>query len=400
MNDIVIIGGGFAGVWAALTAAHETVNHDGAIDITLLSKDRYLTMRPRLYEKDPASLRVPLESVLGPVGVSLLEGAARAVDTPERTVAYDDADGGTGSLGYDRLIVATGSVQKELTVPGANGSTWNIDTYDAAVALDRHLQRVMQTPAAPGHATVVIVGAGFTGIELATEMRARLAEHGHPEAVAKARVVLVEQTDIVGPELGADARPAIEAALREANVETRLGARVAEIGSDGVNLDNGERIETVTTIVTTGLTANPLGRALSVELDELGRLPVDEMLRVEGLAGVYATGDIARAHVDAEHLALMSCQHAMRMGKFAGYNAAHELLGLPLRPYRQPDYVTCLDLGASGAVFTKGWDRQVEMNGAEAKALKRKINGEVIYPPQNDREAILAAAHIDARSRR
>ncbi len=94
----------------------------------------------------------------------------------------------------------------------------------------------------------------------------------------------------------------------------------------------------------------------------------------------------------------MSCQHALTMGRFAGYNTARDLLGLPLRAYRQPRYVTCLDLGSWGAVFTTGWDRQVEMTRGEAKRLKIKINTQRIYPPTGDRAAILAAAALDAGS--
>ncbi len=125
---------------------------------------------------------------------------------------------------------------------------------------------------------------------------------------------------------------------------------------------------------------------------------MDEALRVRGVADVYATGDIARAYADDDRLALMSCQHALTMGRFAGYNAARDLLGLPLRAYRQPRYVTCLDLGPWGAVFTTGWYRQVEMARGEAKQLKRQINSQRIYPPTGDRAAILAAAALDAGS--
>ena len=133
-----------------------------------------------------------------------------------------------------------------------------------------------------------------------------------------------------------------------------------------------------------------------MERDELDRLPTDEMLHVKDVPGVYATGDIARAYVDDDNLALMSCQHAMEMGKYAGYNAARELLGLSLRPYRQPEYYTCLDLGVSGALLTYGWDRQMQKEGEDAKQVKRWINGLGIYPPKGDRATILAAADIDA----
>lgn len=91
----------------------------------------------------------------------------------------------------------------------------------------------------------------------------------------------------------------------------------------------------------------------------------------------------------------MSCQHALSLGRVAGHNAAAELVGLPLHPYSQPKYVTCLDLGAWGALYTEGWDRQVRLTGAEGKALKRQINTEWIYPPKADRAAVFAVANPD-----
>ena len=400
MKEILIVGGGFAGMWAALTAAHETAQAKGEEDelaVRLVSRDPYLTVRPRLYEKNPETLRTPLLPVLEPVGVSYVEGTATRIDADDRSIDVEGDAGEVRSLSYDRLILAAGSELRELPVPGMTEHAWNIDSYEAAIALDRHLRKLVRTAEAPGRDTFVIVGAGFTGIELATEMRTRLERHAGADAASRACLILVERADVVGPTLGANPRPLIEEALREAKVETRLGVTVTQVDAAGVSLSSGERIDTRTVILTAGLRASPLAEELPVERDGLGRLPVDEMLRVEGVPGVYATGDIARAYVDDDRLALMSCQHAMYMGRYAGYNAARDLLGLSLRPYRQPDYATCLDLGESGAVFTIGWDRQVQKRGEEAKRLKRTINGVRIYPPQGDRQAILDAAQLDAR---
>lgn len=92
----------------------------------------------------------------------------------------------------------------------------------------------------------------------------------------------------------------------------------------------------------------------------------------------------------------MSCQHGRPMGRYAGYNVIGDLLGLPMRTLRIPWYVTVLDLGPAGAVYTEGWDRHVVSTGAAAKATKRIINGEWIYPPlTGDRAALLAAAAPD-----
>jgi NADH dehydrogenase len=114
---------------------------------------------------------------------------------------------------------------------------------------------------------------------------------------------------------------------------------------------------------------------------------------VQEVAGVSATGDAANAACDDDgNFALMSCQHATRMGAFAGNNAAAELLGQPTQPYHQKAYVTCLDLGGAGAIFTRGWDRIVEMTGDKAKATKTEINTVWIYPPRAERGAALASA--------
>lgn len=246
----------------------------------------------------------------------------------------------------------------------------------------------------------MIVGAGMCGIELAAEMRSRIEIHSDAATAACARVMLLERANVLGPEFGAGPRPIIEDALRQASVEVLLGTSVKLIEPKFIVLSSGERIETATTMITTGMRASPLAEQVSVARDELGCLPVDDMLRVEGVPGVYATGDIARAVADEGHFALMSCQHSKTMGKHAGYNAVRELLGLPLKRYRQPDHTSCLDLGNFGAVFSTGWERRVQHFGAEAKKRKRWINSEVIYPPVSDRTAIYTEARINPETGR
>ena len=142
-----------------------------------------------------------------------------------------------------------------------------------------------------------------------------------------------------------------------------------------------------------GMRASPLTEQIQAERDRFGRLLVERNLRVPGNPSVFAAGDTAQAATDdLGHNSLMSCQHANRLGAAAGYNAAAVLLGVPPEPYRQPSYVTCLDLGGAGAVFTRGWDRVVEMTGEKAKSTKREINTQWIYPPAADRTAAFAAA--------
>lgn len=396
MKQLVIVGGGFAGMWAALVAAREIDRGHGQVGVTLVSRDAYLTVRPRLYEVFTEAMRAPLASVLSPLGIELTIGKAIAVDCQGRCVEVARGDGTSEQLKYDRLILAAGSEQRPLEIEGAAEFTHSIDTFAAAQAFDQHLQEVLRSPAEPGALTFVIVGAGFTGIELATEMRNRIRVHSDADIAQKARVLLVERERVVGPDLGANPRPYVEAALRETSVETRLGVGIESIAKKAITLTSGERIETATVIVTAGLRAHPIAATLNTELDRQGRLVVDMNLRVKAVPEVFAAGDLAHANTDDDHVALMSCQHAIPMGKFAGYNAAHDLMGTPLRAYGQPVYVTCLDLGEAGALFTQGWDRVPENSGAETKKLKQMINTQWIYPPTGTRDAILAAADIDA----
>lgn len=396
MQKLLVIGGGFAGMWAALVAAREAIHHGRELEIKLISKDPYLTMRPRLYEPDPESLRTPLMPVLEPVGIEMMVATAEGIDPSGKTVEVIAANG-PQTLAYDRLILAAGSHLAAPPVPGLAEYGWSIDDYETSVAFDRHLQALAAMPDVPGRDSFVVLGAGFTGIELALELRRRIEIHSDAERAAKASIFLVDRETVVGASLGANPRPVIEAALTDAAVELRLGATVTSVEEGRVVFETGESIDTRSVISTAGLTASPLTGQLPLERDKMGRLPTDPMLRVKGVEAIYAAGDVAHAYVDDENLALMSCQHAIFMGQMAGFNAAHDLLSLPLRPYRQPFYQTCLDLGRSGAVYTTGWDRQVSKTGDEAKKLKRFINSELIYPPRDDRAAILAAADIDAR---
>ena len=176
-------------------------------------------------------------------------------------------------------------------------------------------------------------------------------------------------------------------------METRLGVGVSSLDQSGVTLSGGEHIAAETVIWAAGMRAAPLTAQIPAERDSFGRLLVDRDLRVPSAAGIFATGDAARAACDdAGNYALMSCQHATRMGAFAGNNAAAELLGVPTTPYHQEAYVTCLDLGEAGALFTRGWDRTVELVGDQAKKTKREINTVWIYPPLAERAAALASA--------
>lgn len=235
----------------------------------------------------------------------------------------------------------------------------------------------------------MVAGAGFTGIEVATEMPARLRAL---PAVEAARVILVDGAPVVGATIGDNARPVIVEALAALGIETRLGVRVTAVEACRVTLDSGEPIPCAKLVWCGGMRASPLAATLAGKPDRLGRIAVDAYMQVEGNAGVFAAGDAAWAALDGQHPTVMSCQFARPMGRFAGHNAAALLAGAPMLPLKLDWYVTVLDLGPWGALYTAGWDRRVLSSGAEAKQVKQEINCRRIYPPRSFAPADTLAA--------
>ncbi|MEU9114729.1 FAD-dependent oxidoreductase [Streptomyces sp. NPDC048483] len=407
MFDVLVLGGGFAGLWSAAAAtrllrAHEDTHPQaGGTTVALLTPLPDLALRPRLYQADPAGFRVPLDRVLGPVGVRRIAATATAVNTGRRRVTATAADGTRMEVGYRRLVLATGSAVVRPELPGA-ALLHDIDTLAAAVKLEDHLRALPDGPDGPGRWSAVVVGAGFTGLEIATELvgrlRARAAPYGAGDEV---RVILVERAAAVGEGLGEAARPVITRALDELGIERRLGVTVTGLDAHAVRLSDGSVLPARTAVWTAGMRASALTAQIPAPRDGLGRLAVDGRLRVSGVEGVYAAGDTAAARAEGGHAVPQSCQYATPLGKAAGHNAAADLLGLPPVDFTPDPYSTCLDLGAAGAVATAGFDRTLR-RGPEGfeKELKRAINETWISPPVDDPEELLRRADHRVSQRR
>ena len=398
MTAVIVIGSGFAGLWAALGAARrldELAVAAGTVGITVLSAKPFHDIRVRNYEAELSACRIPLADLLDPAGIAHIATEVTAIDTDARTVA---TSGGV-TYGYDRLVLASGSHVIKPAIPGLREFGFDVDTYDDALALQRHLRGLADDLPTAASASVVVVGAGLTGIETACELPNRLRAL-FSRGQATPRVVLVDHNPLVGSDMGDSARPVIEQALSDNGVETRTGVSVAAVSKSGVSLSTGEQLEAATVVWCAGMRASRLTGQLPVGRDRLGRVPVDDYLRVIGVPSMFAAGDVAAARMDDEHLSVMSCQHGRPMGRYAGYNVISDLLGKPMLALRIPWYVTVLDLGPAGAVYTEGWDRVVVSNGARAKATKQIINTRRIYPPPTgNRTELLAAAAPELQAR-
>ena len=389
---ILIIGSGFAGMWSAVSAARLAhLQNQNDLEIAVLAPQPELRVRPRFYEANVATLTADLQPLFAELNIRFIAGSAERIDAAQNGVWYKTPDSESTFIPYDRLILASGSHLHHFGIKGIAEHGFDIDQLDTAQRLEDHLNTLASLPESPARNTVVVCGGGFTGIELATELPARLkALFGDN---TNTRVVVVERGSVIGGRYSEALRDIIRNASDELGIEWRLNASVEVVDASGVTLQDGSRIDAATVVWTAGVKASPLGENLTAERDALGRFIVAPNLQIPGYSNIFATGDMAHAKTDdLGNTALMTCQHAIQLGKFAGHNAAASLLGVDALPYRQEFYVTCLDLGAWGAVYTEGWDQQVKLVREDAKKLKIAITNELIYPPKADRDVAFAAA--------
>ena len=391
MTRVLVLGAGFAGLWAAIGAAR-TREEFGAraagVEILVVDRNAYHNIRVRNYEVDLSEAAIPLAELLDPIGVHHMAGEVQAIDPAKQQVTIATR-GGRQILDYDRLVFTLGSELARPEIPGLAANSFDVDTYAAALRLDAHLAELGKQATSDGRSTAVVVGAGFTGIEVATELPGKLDRAG---VTGDRRIILIDPNPVVGATIGEPARPVITEALSALGVELRLDVKVDAVDANGITLSSGEFIPTRTVVWCAGMRASPLAATLPVERDSLGRLRVDSYMRAAGLTNVFAAGDVARGVLDGVHSTVMSCQFARPMGRFAGHNVMADLFGEPMLPLDIDWYVTVLDLGAWGALYTVGWDRKLRSTGAAAKATKQTINHKRIYPPRTGRADLLAAA--------
>lgn len=384
-KQILIVGAGFSGMWAALSAARLADKHQNdTIDITVIAPQPELRVRPRFYENAVQTLVAPLQPLFDETGVNFLRGTVAQILPDSKEVSWADASGKTHLHRYDRLILASGSHVNRSLVTGADAHAFDLDQLESAAVLEQHLKDLANKEESDARNTVVVCGGGFTGIEMALELPGRLRDI--LGADAKTRVVVVERGPQPGARYSEELRNVIIEASAELGVEWLVNTEVESVDATGITLKDGQTIASQTVIWTVGVQPNDLTGQIDAPRDRQGRLHVNAQLQVVGHDDIYATGDVAYAATDDKgNHALMTCQHAILLGKFAGNNAAADLLEVAPLPYRQENYVTCLDLGAWGAVYTEGWDQQVKLTRAEAKKLKLSIVSELIYPPKADR---------------
>ncbi|MEU0117720.1 FAD-dependent oxidoreductase [Streptomyces bobili] len=376
---IVIVGAGFAGYRTARTLARAA---RGRAEITLLNPTDYFLYLPLLPQVaagilEPRRVTVSLAGTLP--DVRLVLGEAGGIDLDGRTVHYTGPEGERGSLGYDRLVLAAGSVNKLLPIPGVAEHAHGFRGLPEALYLRDHVTRQVELASSDGEGplcsarcTFVVVGAGYTGTEVAAQgqLFTDALVRAHPlRKGLRPRWLLLDVAERVLPELDERLSGTADRVLRERGVDVRMGTSVKEATPDGVLLTDGEFVSTRTLVWCVGVRPDPLAESLGLPM-ERGRLLVEPTLQVPGRPEVFACGDAA-AVPDLEKPGAytpMTAQHAWRQGKVAGHNIAASLTGRELRPYRHKDMGFVVDLGGVKAAANP---LGIPLSGLPAGAVTR-----------------------------
>jgi NADH dehydrogenase len=345
MTRIVIVGGGFGGLYTAL-ALERAMARDPDLDVTLVNRENFFLFTPMLHEVAASDLDVthivnPIRKLLR--RVRFIEGEVASIDLAARRVVVAHGEGHPHDLGYDHLVVAPGAVTNFYGLPGVEERAVTMKSLADAIGLRNRLIALLEeadveccgdirTPLL----SFVVAGGGFAGVETVAAVNdfIREALEFYPNLTEDAvRVVLVHDGPFLLPELGEKLGRYTGAKLAERKVEIRLGTRITGMTGAGVALSDGTVVPCRTLVWTAGTAPNPLLATLPCR-KERGRLVVNAHMEVPGWPGVWALGDAALVPDPKTGAAYPpTAQHALRQGRVLARNILAAIRGGEKRPF-------------------------------------------------------------------
>jgi NADH dehydrogenase len=363
--NVVIAGGGFGGL-AAARELERTMPKQSA-RLALVNETNFMLYTPFLPEAaagtlEPRHVVTPLREILKRTYLRL--GSIVGHDPEAKTVTMRAKYGAAETMPYDQLLLALGSVSRVLPVPGLSEHAVGFKSLADAIYLRNHVIETLEEANATEDSalrdemlTYVFVGGGYAGLEALAELQdfAADAMDSYPRArLHGMRWVLVEATNRVLPEIDMQLAEYALRELRGRGIDIRLETTLDEVTANSARLSSGEKLPTRTVVWTAGVAPQPILRELDLPLDERGRVPVDEFLRVKGLDSVWAIGDCAAAPDPRGGFTPPTAQHAVRQGPTAARNIAAELgVGSP-SPFEYRSQASFVNLGRYKAVGRLG----------------------------------------------
>ena len=357
---VVIIGGGFGGLYAARALSRAPVQ------VTLIDRRNHHLFQPLLYQVamaalSPGDIASPIRWILRRQrNVDVLLAEATAINTATRTVVLAD-----GEIGYDYLIVATGSMHAYFGHDEWRPVAPGLKTLEDALEIRR---RVLMTFELAEKETVlkrrrrllnfVVVGGGPTGVELAGAI-AEISRHSLPKDFrhidpSSARVMLIEAGPSVLSNYPEPLRDAARRDLERLGVEVRTGSSVTNVNDHQVTVGT-EVIEAETILWAAGVAASPLGATLDVPRDRAGRVLINQDLTIPGHSNVFVIGDLSSLKGPQGKPLPGVAQVAIQMGKHAARNIGRAIEKQPYEPFAYKNLGDMATIGRAAAVADFGW---------------------------------------------
>jgi NADH:ubiquinone reductase (H+-translocating) len=354
LPHVVIIGGGFAGLYCARGLRRAPVR------VTMLDRRNHHLFQPLLYQVataalNPSDIAMPIRSIFRRQrNVTVLLAEATGIDTAGKKVLLAD-----GELAYDLLVVAAGAAHSYFGhdewaqfAPGLKSIEDALDIRRRVLIAFERAEREPDAAARREELTFVIVGAGPTGVELAGALseisRHTLERDFRHIDPTEARVILIEGLDRVLPAMSVEASTKARRQLEKLGVEVRASTRVTGIDGHGVSLGE-ERIPARTVLWAAGVAAAPIARSLGAPLDRAGRVKVLPDLTVPYHDDVFVIGDLASIEQDGKPVPGVA-PAAIQQGKQTAANLRRRVRGQALRPFHYRDKGTLATIGRARAV--------------------------------------------------
>lgn len=371
----VVLGGGFGGLQAAIALERLLPKED---KILLVSEQNFLLFTPLLPQVvsssiNPRHIVQTIREIRGKRRFGFRRDTVQGIDLGARRVNLCSGAGVSGAavsepgistpIDYDALVIALGSRSEYFGIAGARENSWNFKTLEDAVVLRDHVLDLCEhadhtedEAARREMLRFVIVGGGYTGVELITELSdfvsGYVARRYRGIRPGDVQLILLEATPTIlrGISLGLEAHA--RRRLDARGIEVRTSAKVTRVSEDCVEIAGGDVIRAATVVWTAGVRANALVESLPGAHDRVGRAVVNASLQLEGRPEVFVTGDSAAAATAPG--APLVAPVAIAQGQLAGRNAAHFLRGETLESYAYKNEGMLVSLGMDYAVVSIG----------------------------------------------
>lgn len=342
---ICILGGGFGGLYTALRLSQLPWEKPQRPEIILIDHNDRFLFSPLLYELLTGELQTweiapPFEELLANTGVRFTQAAVAGIDVDERRVQLQNGP----EFSYDRLVLALGGETPLDMAPGVAEYTLPFRNLADAYRLEERLRILEESNA--DKIRIAIVGAGYSGVELACKLAERLGERG--------RLRLIELSDMILRTSPNFNREAAQKALDDRNVWIDLETEVESIGADTISLLYKGQVDTIPVdlvLWTVGTRVAPVVRSLPLKHNKRGQLTTNPTLQVVDHPEIFALGDLADSR-DAEGQQVPStAQAAFQQADYTAWNIWASLTGRPLLPFRYQHLGEMMTLGTENATF-------------------------------------------------